>query len=341
MTYTITLTTHDNTQLDFPCEPQQTVQDAAEAAGFFLPALCKAGSCGSCLGRCNKGHYHLDSFSSSLLPEDYQQHGDILLCRTFADSDLHINVPYNADKIQSQHQQARDAEIVSIEHIAARTVRLVLQLLPDAQNSLAFEFECGQFVELEVADLNLKRAYSIANTPNWDGRLEFLIRLQPNGQFSTYLQSTAKAGQYLQVSAAAGTFSIQTQSLAPRCFIAGGTGLAPFLSILKRMAEWGEDHPTQLFVGVNNEQEIFCQQELTTLAQMIPQLQISICVWQASDNWTGFRGTPTDALRDYLRNTPVLPDIFLCGPPLLIETANQVALEAGIDAERIFCERFA
>ena len=341
MTYTINLTTHDGAQIDFACELEQTVQEASEAAGFFLPALCKTGSCGSCLGRCSQGDYQMGSYSPSLLPENPAQHGDILLCRTTANSDLHIVVPYNANQIQSQKNAAREAEIISVELIAERTTRLVLQLLADPDYGVTFEFEPGQFVELEVPELNLKRAYSIANTPNWGGKLEFLIRLQPQGQFSSYLQTTAKAGQRLQVSVAAGTFGIQEQSLAPRCFIAGGTGLAPFLSILQRMADWGEDHPTQLFIGVNNEQEIFCAEQLATLEQAIPQLHLEICVWQASETWVGFRGTPVDAFRAYLSNAEQLPDVFLCGPPLLVEAATQVASEAGVSAERIFCESFA
>ena len=166
MSYRITLTTHDNKQIDFTCEPEQTVQDAAEAAGFFLPALCKAGSCGSCLGRCTQGDYHLDSYSPSLLPDNAKEHGDILVCRTHPESDLHITAPYNASQIQTKQQDSRIAEIISVELIAARTMRLVLQLLPDAQHGIAFEFESGQFVELELPDSNIKRAYSIANTPN-------------------------------------------------------------------------------------------------------------------------------------------------------------------------------
>jgi ferredoxin-NADP reductase/ferredoxin len=341
MPHHITLTTHDGKQIDFNCEPEQTVQDAAEAAGFFLPALCKAGSCGSCLGRCTQGDYHLDAYSPSLLPEKSREHGDVLLCCTHPNSDLQLTAPYKASQIQSGKDAPRSAEIVSIELIAERTMRLVLQLLPDSQHGIAFEFEPGQFVELDVFELNLQRAYSIANTPNWDGRLEFLIRLQPQGQFSTYLQHTAQIGYRLKVSAAAGTFGVQEQSLSPRCFVAGGTGLAPFLSILRRMADWGEDHPTQLFLGVNNEQEIFYQDELAALAEAIPQLHVEICVWQPSETWTGFRGTPADALRAYLATAELLPDVFLCGPPLLVEAATQVAVDAGVDPERIFCERFA
>jgi ferredoxin-NADP reductase/ferredoxin len=341
MSYAITLTTQDGKQIDFTCEPEQTVQEAAEVAGFFLPALCNVGSCGSCLGRCVQGDYRLGSYSPSLLPANHQQTGDVLFCRTYPNSDLQLTTFYTAAQIRSSRQVAREAEIVRVELIAERTMLLVLQLLPDEQQSLAFEFEPGQFVELEVPELELKRAYSIANTPNWDGKLEFLIRLQPQGQFSTYLLKTAKPGQHLQVSSASGSFGIQQQSLNPRCFVAGGTGIAPFLSILQRMAEWGEDYPTQLFLGVNNEREIFYQDELAALKQAIPQLRVEICVWQPSESWTGFKGTPADALKAYLEKTEILPDVFLCGPPLLVEAATQIAIEAGVKQEQIFCESFA
>jgi ferredoxin-NADP reductase/ferredoxin len=341
MSYAITLTTQDGQQISFSCEPGQSVLEAAENGGFFLPALCNAGSCGSCLGKCASGDYHLGSYSPNLLPPNHQQTGDVLFCRTYPDSDLTLATFYTSAQIRSSRQSAREATISRVELIAERTMLLVLQLLPDEQQSLAFEFEPGQFVELEVPELALKRAYSIANTPNWDGKLEFLIRLQPHGQFSTYLQETAKVGQQMLVSGASGHFGLQTQSLNPRCFVAGGTGLAPFLSILRRMAEWGENHPTVLFLGVNNEREIFYPAELTALQQAISQLQVEICVWQASDAWTGFKGTPADALKAHLEKTDVLPDVFLCGPPLLVEAATAIALAAGVKQEQIFCESFA
>jgi len=340
MSYQINLTTRDGQQISFSCEQTQTVQDGAEAAGFFLPALCKWGSCGSCLAVAVAGDYKLEGYSDALLSEAGKLKGDVLLCRTFPLSDLAITAPYNADQIRSGAQPVRQADIVVIEKVAERTMRLVLQLLPDDLQGMAFEFEPGQFVDLETTEPVIRRAYSLANNANWEGQLEFFIRLQPNGQFSAYLQR-AKVGERLHVHGPSGTFGVQQQSLNPRCFVAGGTGLAPFLAILRRMADWGEDHPTTLFLGVNNEQEIFCQAELTALAAAIPQLTVEICVWKASQQWQGFVGTPADALQIHLKNAPVLPDVFLCGPPQLVEAAIEIAHRAGIGDERIFCEKFA
>lgn len=339
MTHKITLKTQDDQQIEFDCEDDQTVQDAAESANYYPPFGCKSGICGVCLGTCQSGDYQLDTYSESVLSKDTAEQGGILLCRTKAQSDLKISVPYNADLINQANSAPREAEIISLDQIADRTLKLVLQLQEDPELGLAFEFEPGQFVELEVTDLGLMRAYSLSNTANWEGRLEFIIRLQPNGLFSEYLKNVG-IGERLLVHAATGAFVINQQSSNRRCFIAGGTGLAPFLSILKRSAEWGEDHPTHLFLGVNNEAEILCQDELIQLQQSLPQLTVEICVWKPEADWDGFAGTPVDAFKAYLEDKGVDIDVYLCGPPFLVEASTNAALEAGVKQENIHSERF-
>jgi len=339
MSHKITLSTRDNHQFEFSCEDNQNVQAAAEVASLYPPFGCKSGSCGACLGNCKSGKYELESYSEDVLSSEAVANGDILLCRTIPSSDLEISLPYDSESVQQTLTAPRDAEIISIDKIAERTLKLVLQLKEDPEVGLSFEFEPGQFVELEIADLNLMRAYSLANTANWEGRLEFLIRLQPNGKFSDFLQQTP-VGQHVLVHAPSGAFVVNKQSSNPRCFIAGGTGLAPFLSILSRMAEWAEDHPTHLFLGVNNEAEILCLDELIALQQNLPQLTVEICVWKPEDNWQGFIGTPVDAFKAYLENSGNEVDVYLCGPPILVESSTTAALAAGINKEHIYSEKF-
>jgi NAD(P)H-flavin reductase/ferredoxin len=339
MSHKITLSTRDNQQFEFYCEDKQNIQDAAETVSLYPPFGCKSGTCGACLGTCKTGDYHLESYSKEVLSDTAAENGDILLCRTIPDSDLHIALPYDSENIPHTLSKPRNAEIISIDKIAERTLKVVLQLQDDPEVGLAFEFEPGQFVELEIADLNLIRAYSLSNIANWEGRLEFLIRLQPNGKFSDFLQSSA-VGQHVLVHASSGAFVLNKQSLNPRCFIAGGTGLAPFLSILRRMAEWAEDHPTHLFLGVNNETEILCLEELQALQNSLPQLTVEICVWKPENSWKGFTGTPVDAFKAYLDKHGTETDVYLCGPPILVEASTNIALEAGVDKEHIYSERF-
>ncbi len=339
MSYKITLSTQDNQQFEFSCEEKQNVQEAAEVANLYPPFGCKSGSCGTCLGTCKTGTYQLEAYSDDVLSADAKANGDILLCRTIPKTDLHITLPYNAESIQQTITKPRDAEIFSVDKIADRTLKVVLQLTDDPELGLAFDFEPGQFVELEVPDLNLVRAYSLSNTAIWEGRLEFLIRLQPKGKFSDFLQHAA-VGQHILVHAPSGAFVINKQSSNPRCFIAGGTGLAPFLSILNRMAEWAEDHPTHLFLGVNNEAEILCQNELTMLENSLPLFTVEICVWKPEDDWKGFIGTPVDAFKSYIEKNETEIDMYICGPSVLVEASKNAALEAGINKDHIYCERF-
>lgn len=335
----ITLTTRDGQAVSFACADGSNVVSAGEQAAIVLPSLCKDGGCGACLAHCAEGEYTLGSYNPSVLSDEAAARRDVLLCRTYPAGDLRITAPYDHAHIHFGKQSMRQAVITGLEPIADRTVRLKLSWRDESDK--AVEFEPGQCMELEIPDAGIRRAYSLANTGNWRGELEFLIRLQPEGRFSNYLIGQAEVGQVLNVYGPNGTFGLQAESFNPAIFIAGGTGLAPFLSILRRMAEWGEDRAIHLLFGVNRESELFCLDELQRLQQQLPGLSVTVCVWQPGNEWADFSGTPADALRQCLNDHPGDYDIYLCGPPLLVTAATRVAMEQGVTEQRIFSEKFA
>ncbi|BBL72717.1 aromatic/alkene monooxygenase hydroxylase FAD-binding subunit MmoC [Methylogaea oryzae] len=337
--YPIELTTRDGEQIRFDCAEDQNLIDAAAAVDIILPSQCKQGGCGACHAHATAGDYLLGEHSPDALPKD-GGHGSLLMCRTYPRSALSIAAPFDHNRVLFQAIPRREAEIAELAAIGENTVRLVLQLLPDADDSRAAQFEPGQFMELELPGGDLKRAYSLANNGNWEGRLEFLIRLQPNGRFSTFLKEQAKTGDKLMVRGPQGAFGLEETGLRPRWFVAGGTGLAPMLSMLRRMAEWQEPHEARLFFGVNREEELFALDELEELKAALPQLRVEICVWKPGDAWQGYAGTPVDALRRDLAEAKTTPDIYLCGPPALIDFAETAARELGVGEEQIFSERF-
>jgi len=338
--HVITLTTRDGQQVRFTCETEQNLLAAAEQEGIVLPSLCRDGGCGACLCSSIEGDYHLDSYNPQALPPDAAERGDLLLCRTHPQSDLSLEAPYDFDRIRFEALASRPAEIIDLAPIAERTVRLMLRLQPDTSGGQAAEFESGQYMSLEIPNSGISRAYSIANTPNWTGELEFLIKLQPEGRFSTYLEQEAKIGQYIDVRGPSGHFVLQAQSLRPRYFVGGGTGLAPLLSMLRHMAELQEPQSARLYFGVNYEAELFCLDTLRELTEVLPQLKVELCVWHAEPSWGGFHGTPADALRRDLARGGAAPDLYLCGPPALIDAAAETARVFGISDQHIFSERF-
>ena len=339
-THAIELTTRDGKQLRFSCAADRNLLEAAASAHIVLPAQCGQGNCGTCYADVTDGDFTLGKHNPAALPKDDQAKGGTLLCCTFPQSDLQIALPFDYTRILIGEIKVRNAEITAIDSLGENTLRLELKLAPDEDSGSAAEFEPGQFMELEVPGLDIKRAYSLSNIGNWDGLLEFLIRLQPGGLFSTWLREQAAVGQTLCVHGPKGAFGLYESGLRPRWFVAGGTGLAPMMSMLRRMAAFGEPHPARLYFGANRAEELFCQAELKALQTELPQLQVIYCVWKPEDNWQGFSGTPVDALAQDLAEATVLPDIYLCGPPALIDAAEAAAKARGVPEKQLFSERF-
>ncbi len=338
--HAIELNTRDGEQLRFECAPDQNLLEAAANAHIKLPSQCGQGVCGACYAEVTTGDFLLGEHNPLALPVNDAGKNGTLLCCSFPRSDLSIDLPFDRNRILIGEIPIRAAEIVALESVGENTLKLVLQLQADADGCNGAEFEPGQFMELELPGQNIKRAYSLSNTSNWDGMLEFLIRLQPNGLFSTWLSGQAAVGQMLTVHGPKGAFGLTESGLKPRWFVAGGTGLAPMLSMLRRMAEFAEPHPARLYFGVNQVAELFCQAELAALQAELPQLQVTYCVWKPDGGWQGFSGTPAEAMAQDLAGTTVLPDIYVCGPPRLIDATEAVAKAKGVPHQQILSERF-
>lgn len=334
----IHLTTRDGHELSFDCAPEQNLIDAAAAANIILPSQCRQGSCGACHAAVTSGDFALAELGGQALPADSAN--GVLMCCTMPRSDLRVALPYDYARILFHAPKRRSAEIVALDRVARDMVRLELRLEPDDDGNAAAEFEPGQFMELEFPGSDERRAYSLANTSNWDGLLEFFIRLREGGRFSAFLRDTAAPGMKLAVLGPLGAFGIAADSLRPRWFVAGGSGLAPMLSMLRRMGELQETHEARLFFGVNREDELFAGEELWRIGGELAQFHVSLCVYHPVAEWHGFIGTAADALAQALTSATAQPDIYVCGPPALIDATVKIATAAGLPPEHIFSERF-
>ncbi len=167
-----------------------------------------------------------------------------------------------------------------------------------------------------------------------------MIRIVDDGKFSTFLKSNAKVGQRIHVKGPSGIFGLKENGFTPRYFVAGGTGLAPILSMVRRMKEWEEPQQCVIYFGVNTEAEIFHLDELDQLAAQMPTLELRNCVWKCSDDWHCEKGSVVDILRRDLQETGAKPDLYLCGPPGMVDATFAVCAEMGIPKERIYLEKF-
>lgn len=337
----INLVTRDGVAIAFDAEPSESLLDAAARENIFLPAVCREGGCGACRVTLASGDVELANYSKTALTDADRAAGDILLCRSHARGDLDLRAPFDQGAISFAPVPERTARIVELSPAGSGARRLSLRLDDDPTLGCAAEFLSGQFMELSIPQTSVTRAYSLANTGNWDGTLEFLIRLQPNGLFSGWLANQARIGDALAVRGPMGSFTLDDASPAPSWFVAGGTGVAPMLSMLRHMAEFGDNRDCRLFFGVNAQEELFALDEIDALTKALPRLQATVCVWKPGPEWSGFSGTPVEALAKALAESGAHPDIYICGPPALIEATEAVARAAGVAHDRIFSEQFS
>jgi methane monooxygenase component C len=337
-THQVVIITQDNESVVFECRSDEDVISAALRQDIYLMASCREGGCATCKGFCAEGDYVLGKFSSQALPYAEEEAGEVLLCTCYPSTDIEVEVPYTYDRISfSPEGLFFETEITEISQISSNVMRFLLTRTGDDKN---VKFESGQFFDLEIPGTTTTRSYSPANISNKKGELEFLIRIVDGGKFSTFVKKDAQIGQKIQVKDASGIFSLKENGFTPRYFVAGGTGLAPVLSMVRHMHEWSEPQKCVIYFGVNTEEEVFFLNELEELAAKMPTLELRICVWKYSESWHGEKGSVVDILRRDLTETGAKPDLYLCGPPGMVDATFAVCEEVGIQKEHIYLEKF-
>ncbi|MDD5034386.1 MAG: FAD-binding oxidoreductase [Methylococcaceae bacterium] len=334
----IEITTEDGETIHFECRGDEDVITAALRQEIFLMSSCREGGCATCKAFCAEGDYQLVGCSVQALPPEEEEEGNVLLCRCFPESDLELEVPYAYSRISfAPEDRCFTAEVVELARLASNTMRLRLRRIGGDRK---VTFAPGQYLDIQIPGTELTRSFSPANTPNEEGELEFLIRLLPDGRFSDYLRSGAQIGQPLTVKGPLGVFGLKENGFRPRYFVAGGTGLAPVLSMVRQMHQWKEPQETRLYFGVNKPEEAFYLAELKALEAAMPNLGVRICAWQADEGWSEERGSVIDVLRRDLEHKPTQPDIYLCGPPAMVDAAYAVCDQFAIPRNQIFLEKF-
>lgn len=338
--YDIVLVTDDGVESTIRCEPDTTVLAAAEQAGLVLKSACQAGGCGACSAVLSAGRVEMVEHDPDVI-EVPESDGGILLCCSMPRGDCRIDLPYDRTKVVTAPPTQHQARITGLDRVAEAVMRVRVVLLAGSDGSTSADFESGQFVRVAVPGTDSCRAYSPANVANWDGELEFYVRLLDGGLMSDYLSQTASIGDVLTVSSAQGTFTLEENGLRPRWFIAGGTGLSPLLSMVRRMAEWGDTQPTRLFLGVTRHTEVFAQEELETLAFALPDFRADTLVWGPDAEWTGLTGNPVDLAAAEAATLTEWPDVYVCGPPPMVDAAYAALTGVGVPRDQIHAERFS
>ncbi len=334
----IKVITEEGESVSFDCAPEEDIISAAIRQSIFLMSSCREGGCATCKGVCTEGDFEMGKVSAQALPPEEQEEDMVLLCRCYPTEDMVVEVPYTFDRISySEEGKEFPTEIVELEQVSSNVTKLCLSR-SDGEKQI--KLDSGQYYDLEIPGTQTTRSYSPANIGNNDGQMEFLIRVLDDGKFSNFLKNDAKVGQTINVKGPSGIFGLVADGFTPRYFVAGGTGLAPILSMVRFMKEWGEPQPCTIYFGSTYEEEVFYVEELNKLASEMDNLTVKICVWKATDSWAGEKGSVVDVLKKDLQAASAKPDLYLCGPPGMVDATYAACEEVGISKDKIYLEKF-
>lgn len=315
--------------------PGELVLDKGLAAGLPLLYQCRSGTCTSCIARLVEGEAsHRAGSHTSLLASEYAD-GMRLMCQTEVETDCRFELSYGSDAGAVIPAKAK-ALINKVERLSANVVRLEVEL---GEGQWA-EFRPGQFFQITIPGTNgAVRSYSPASTPDELPRIEFLVRLIPGGLMSEWLVHHAERDMVLDLEGGFGSFFFRPKPRAPHVFVAGGTGIAPILSIIDSLrAQSGRKPPLLLSFGCTSPEALFGLEEIRLREQWMPTLQTRISVDRGATEGL-LEGTPVDALHaDDVRSEATVA--YLCGPPPMIAAARARLEELGVASDNIYTEQF-
>ncbi len=217
---------------------------------------------------------------------------------------------------------------------------LVSSFVYKAQDSTAIDFVPGMFAMLEYRNANtgekIARAFSIANPPP-SNELEFLISLI-HGRFTSKLDD-ARIGDVYYVSAPYGQFKFDINSGSKFLFLAGGTGIAPFMSMLKGIEKNSQKVDCRMIYSVRYPEEVINVDELGAIEKrMSVKTIVTVTRPKEGDDWNGEKGHVDSEM--ILRHAPDVKErtSYICGPPAFVKALKAALILLGVEEKNIHAE---
>jgi benzoate/toluate 1,2-dioxygenase reductase subunit len=247
-----------------------------------------------------------------------------------SDCIIAVPVPSSACKLKPAEH---GATLTSVEMVSDSTIIVTM----DVDKPEALHFLPGQYVNITVPGTNEHRSYSFSSKPG-AAQASFLIRNVPGGLMSGWLTEQAAPGAKMQFVGPQGSFFLRGVD-RPVVMLAGGTGLAPLLSMLEVLADEGTGQPIHLIYGVTKDGDLVEMDRIEALADRLPTFTWSCCV---ADPESGqpLKGYVTEHLKDEHLNAGDC-DVYLCGPPPMVEAVRKFFSEKGVSPAHFHYEKFA
>ncbi len=311
---------------------------AALRAGVGLAYECNSGGCGGCKFELIDGEIDTLWPDAPGLSERDRRRGRHLACQCRARGPITIAAPTAVEYVPLLAPRRQSAQLAIVRDIThdIREFRFVSDGPAD--------FLPGQYAMLELPGVTGSRAYSMANTPNEQREWHFQIRRVPHGQGSHVLFDGLAVGDRIGLDGPYGMAWLRTASPRDIVCVAGGSGLAPMLSIARGAVDAGllGERTLYFFYGARTPRDV-CGGDLLAKLGAGERIRFIPVVSLPGDDgaWRGATGYVHDQLLPQLPARLAHYEFYFAGPPPMTSALQELLMVGHqVPFEQIHFDRF-
>ncbi|MFD4676086.1 ferredoxin reductase [Lentzea sp. NPDC058450] len=203
----------------------------------------------------------------------------------------------------------------------------------------------GQHVDVRLTapdGYSVQRSYSISSAPDGE-RFELSVQRVDGGEVSPYLCDVLPVGAEVELRGPVGGWFVwRASELAPVTLVAGGSGIAPLMAMIRTRAAEGSRVPFRLIYSVRTPADVYYADELRRRAREDAGLDVHLVYTRAvPEGWPSGPGRLGLAeLNTHAWPADFEPQVFVCGPTGFVETVSDIFVALGHDPRRVRTERF-
>lgn len=221
------------------------------------------------------------------------------------------------------------------------TITKKLQLSPHVyeftfQLTQAMTFTPGQYATF-IIDSQTRRQYSFASPCTNPKEFEIVVDVTPMGLGSKFFLEK-NVGDAIEILAPLGTFHLDIPT-TPIFFVATGTGIVPFRTMIEEYVTHGGTEKIFLYWGLRFEEDIFWKDILEGWQEVYKNFQYSIILSKPSDSWQGKIGHVTEHIQEEIQGLET-HTFYLCGNRHMISDVKTDLLAHKVPEDHIKTEMF-
>lgn len=317
-----------------------TVLRAALRAGIGFPYECNSGGCGSCKFDLVDGSVIRLWPEAPGLTERDRRKNKLLACQVNASSNLTIKA-----RCRDEYRPATSPVRQSAEFVQALNVTHDIREFRFRAVGASAPFLPGQYAMLQLPGIESARAYSMSNTGNDRGEWDFQIRRVPHGKATARLFDDLRVGDRIELDGPYGLAYLRQDNARDILCIAGGSGLAPMVSIARGAAESGMlgTRALHFFYGGRTPRDICGETFLRALGGLGERIHFHpvISAPDPSQPWLGRVGLVHEQVREAFGADLPRFEVYFAGPPPMTQSiSDMLIVENKVPFDQIHFDRF-